>query len=135
MDSLRPEKSRLGLGEAEGSGKKERKNNMSTQIENAERGREERNRERPKCLDYIGKSLGGKGSPASGLKSSGQRMGYALLQVRTEGCWENLEVRSVLVCKICTSAVCPGLESQYHTTSNGRARCESHPSGLKHPRQ
>ena len=42
MDSLRPEKSRLGLGEAEGSGKKERKNNMSTQIENAERGREER---------------------------------------------------------------------------------------------
>ena len=32
---------------------------------------------RPKCLDYIGKSLWGKGSPAPGLESSGLGAGYA----------------------------------------------------------
>jgi hypothetical protein len=39
------------------------------------------------------------------------RVGGRICQVETEGCWENLEARSALVFKICTSVVCVG--SQY----------------------
>ena len=35
------------------------------------------------------------------------RVGGGVYQVRTEGCWENLEARPALVCKICTSVPCP----------------------------
>jgi hypothetical protein len=28
-------------------------------------------------------------------------------QIGTEGCWENLEARSALICKMCTSVPCP----------------------------
>jgi hypothetical protein len=52
------------------------------------------------CLDYIGKSLSGRESPTSRLESSGQRGGcgsYALQQVGTERCLENLEARSIMV--------------------------------------
>jgi hypothetical protein len=38
--------------------------------------RERREEERQKCLDYIGKSLWGKGSLAPGLESSGLGVGY-----------------------------------------------------------
>ena len=62
---------------------------------------------RPKCLDYIGKNLWGRGNLAPGLESSGQRMRYA-----KQGCWKNPEAGSTLVYKVCTSAVCPGSESQ-----------------------
>ena len=41
------------------------------------RRRRERRERKPKCLDYIGKSLWGKGSPAPGLESSGLGAGYA----------------------------------------------------------
>jgi hypothetical protein len=34
-------------------------------------------RERRKCLDYTGKSICGKGSPASGLEVSGLRAGFS----------------------------------------------------------
>ena len=36
------------------------------------------------------------------------RVGGRVFQVRTEGCWENLEARSALMCKICMSAPCLG---------------------------
>ena len=36
------------------------------------------------------------------------RVGGRVCQVGTEGCWENLEARSALVCKICTSSACSG---------------------------
>ena len=38
--------------------------------------REEREQERPKCLDYIGRSIWGKGSPAPGLESSRLGSGF-----------------------------------------------------------
>jgi hypothetical protein len=31
------------------------------------------------------------------------RVGVRVCQAGTEGCWENLGVRSTLICKICTS--------------------------------
>ena len=37
------------------------------------------------------------------------RVGGRICQVGTEGCWENLEARSALICKICTSGLCPGV--------------------------
>ena len=40
---------------------------------------------RPKCLDYIGKSLWGKGSPAPGLESSGLRTESARKGLRDAG--------------------------------------------------
>lgn len=33
-------------------------------------------------------------------------------QVGTEECWENLEARSALICKICTPVSCPRVQSQ-----------------------
>ena len=29
-----------------------------------------------------------------------------------EECWENLEVRSASICKICSSVSCPGVQNQ-----------------------
>ena len=37
------------------------------------------------------------------------RVGGRVCQVGTEGCWENLEARSALVCKICTAVPCSGV--------------------------
>ena len=56
-----------------------------------------------KCLDYTRRNLWEKGIPAPRLESSGLGPGHA----RTERCWENLEARSALVCKLCTLAFCP----------------------------
>ena len=36
-------------------------------------------------------------------------------QVGTEGCWENLEARSALICKICTSV--PGSKTKHPSVS------------------
>lgn len=36
------------------------------------------------------------------------RVGDRICQKETAGCWENLEVRSALICKIRTSVPCPG---------------------------
>ena len=38
------------------------------------------------------------------------RVGDMVCQVGNEGCWENLEARSALVCQICTPVSCPGSE-------------------------
>jgi hypothetical protein len=47
-------------------------------IEHREKRRErEGGKEKTKCLDYIGRSLWGKGSPGPGLESSGLGAGYA----------------------------------------------------------
>jgi hypothetical protein len=54
----------------------------------------------------LGRSLWGKGSPAHDLERSGWGR---VCQVGTEGCWENLEARSALICKICTSVLVLGL--------------------------
>ena len=40
------------------------------------------------------------------------RVGGRVCQVGTEGCWENLEARSALVCKICTSVPFPRVLNQ-----------------------
>jgi len=32
---------------------------------------------------------------------------FRVCQVETEGCWENLEARSALICKMCTSVPGP----------------------------
>jgi hypothetical protein len=40
------------------------------------------------------------------------RGGGRLCWVGTERCWENLQARSALVCKICTLVPCPGVQSQ-----------------------
>ena len=46
------------------------------------------------------------------------KVGGRISQVGTEGCWENLEARSALVCKICTSVPCPGSKTQPLTVTN-----------------
>lgn len=81
-----------GVGIGRGVGERER----STE-------KEERQTPRPKCLDYTGKGLWGKGSPAPGGR---------VCQVGTERYWENLEARPALICKIYTSVLCPGLETK-----------------------
>jgi hypothetical protein len=43
------------------------------------------------------------------------RVGGRVCQVRTEGCWENLEARFALLCKISTSVPCPGVRNQTPT--------------------
>jgi hypothetical protein len=40
------------------------------------------------------------------------KVGGRISQVGTEGCWENLEARSALVCKICTSVPFPRVLNQ-----------------------
>ena len=40
--------------------------------------------------------------------------------IETEGCWENLELWSSLVCKICTSTTCPGSELHQKEHKNWR---------------
>jgi len=53
----------------------------------------------------------GRGSPATGLESSG--LEAKVYQIGTEGCWENLEVRLALICKICTiSSLSQGPETK-----------------------
>jgi hypothetical protein len=80
--------------------------------EREERGEEEKNgrrekdaeREGKKCLDYIGKSLWERATQPQAEKF---RVGGRVSHVETEGCWENLETRLALVCKMCTSNPCP----------------------------
>jgi hypothetical protein len=50
-----------------GEGEEKERKRVHTERETKKREKERR----PKCLDYIWKSLWGKGSPAPGLKSSG----------------------------------------------------------------
>ena len=49
---------------------------------------------RPKCLDYIGKSLWGKVTQTPGQS----KVGVTVCQVGTKGCWENMAAKSVLIC-------------------------------------
>ena len=60
-----------------------------------EKRKGEKRGERPKCLDYIGRSLWWKGSYwATNFRVEGR-----VCQVGTEGCWEILDARSILECK------------------------------------
>lgn len=64
----------------------------------------ERERERePRCLGDRLKNLLVRGSLG---------LGGEICQVGTKECWGHMEARSTLVCKICTSAICPGSESR-----------------------
>lgn len=58
----------------------------------------------------IGKSCWGKDSPSPWAGKF--RVGGRVCQVGTEECWENLEARSALICKICTPVSCPRVQSQ-----------------------
>ena len=69
--------------------------------EGGEEQEEEEEEERPKHLDHIGRLV------AQPLGWKVQSWG-GVCQVGTERCWENLEIRSALICKICTSVPCPG---------------------------
>ena len=51
---------------------------------------------RERKMDYIGRSLWGKGQPS---RWAGKlKVGCRVCQVGTEGCWENLEAKTALVC-------------------------------------
>lgn len=64
-------------------------------VQSRERG--ERVRKRPKYLDYMEKSLW----------AEIFNVGGRVYQVGTKGCWENMEVRPALICKIRTSVPSP----------------------------
>lgn len=65
---------------------------------------------------YREKPLGeGQPSPWSGKFKVGGRV----CLVGTKECLENLEARSALVCKICTSVFCPGVQNQSLRYSQG----------------
>lgn len=51
-----------------------------------------------------------RGTAVPGLECS--ELGGRVCQLGTEGCWENLEARSALVCKICTSVPKGQLKSE-----------------------
>jgi hypothetical protein len=51
------------------------------------------------------KELQGKGQPSPWTGKF--KFWDKVCQVGTEGCWENLEARSALVCNICISLPCP----------------------------
>ena len=40
-------------------------------------------------------------------------VGGRVYQVETKGCWENLEARFALICKICILDPCPGSETSH----------------------
>ena len=61
-----------------------------------ERGGGEKKREGAKCLVYRGRSLSGEGQPSSWVEKF--KVVGRVCQVGTEGCWENLEARSAVVC-------------------------------------
>ena len=73
----------------------------------------EKEKMRPKCIDYIGRSLWGKGSLVPGLGSS--ELGSGVCWEGTEECWETLKARSAMICKMCTSV--PGRGVLKPTTS------------------
>jgi hypothetical protein len=57
------------------------------------------------------------------LASSG--LGGRTHQIGTEGYWENLEARSALVPKICTSVPCPGSEPSLQSQHLGEVQSHS----------
>ena len=59
----------------------------------------------------------------SGLYREEQPRGK-VCQVGTEGCWENLEARSALVCKICTSAPYIGSETQQQQKNGVKSKLQ-----------
>ena len=67
-----------------------------------EKREREREHKRTKCLDCMG-GASGEGQPSPWVGKF--RVGDRVCQVGTEGCWENLEARSALICKICTSVL------------------------------
>ena len=56
------------------------------------------------------------------------RVGGRVCQIETEGCWENLEARSVLVCKICTAVPCLGTCFKHPSPTISFLALINHPS-------
>jgi hypothetical protein len=78
-----------------------------------EKEEREKKRERPwdtKMSGLYREEAVGEGQPS--LWAGEFRVGGRVWQVGTEGFWEILEARSALLCKICTSAPCPGAETK-----------------------
>lgn len=72
-------------------------------------GRERGSKSKMPCLDFIRKSLGKRATQTLAWKVEGWGR---ICQVGTGGCWENLEARSALTCKIGTSLPCPCVQNQ-----------------------
>ena len=63
---------------------------------------------------YREEPLGGRAAQLLGWKVRGEGGGGGRVsQVGTEGCWEDLEARSALLCKICASVPCPRLDTKH----------------------
>jgi hypothetical protein len=70
------------------------------------RRRKEEREEETKTFSLHREEPLGEGQPSPW---AGQfRVGGRVCQIAPEGCWENLEARSALMCKICMSAPCLG---------------------------
>jgi hypothetical protein len=103
----REEASVVAMGREIERGERRKREKMHTKQKTGEEEREEERARRNQnhWIIYIRKSLLKKGNPAPGLESSGFEEGYAT--IGTEECWENMESRCALLCKICISAPCP----------------------------
>ena len=88
--SQRPRPGKSPWGGRQRGGRREREKTHT------HKEREGTRNERPKCLDCIEKnpSEEGKPSPCAGAF----RVEGEVYQIGIEGCWENLEARSTLVC-------------------------------------
>ena len=65
-------------------------------------GERERERERERGVLFIGGRAWGRASPPPGGGGGVQTELGAWYTVCQAGCWKNLEVKSALMCKICT---------------------------------
>ena len=115
---MRPEESPWGLGVGEENERKGKHREIREGREEEERKRRRRRRRR--------RRRGGQNEKMSGLYREeplveGQpnpwaiklNVGGRVYQVETKGCWENLEARFALICKICILDPCPGSETSH----------------------
>jgi hypothetical protein len=97
------------------NGKRDRGEREDQKKEHMQRAGEKREGEaaggeRQGGLDYIGEEPLREGQPGK-FRVKGQGC-----QVGTGGCWEKLDVRAALVCKMCTLAPCLRSETQHSAT-------------------
>jgi len=110
-----------------GKKRKKRKKEKEEEEEKRRRKRRRRRRKRRRRRNtrmYIEKSSWGRESKAS--SSAGKYVAESRVHPvtgRDWGCWENLEARFTLVCKMCTSALCPRFESQQAATTLALSSC------------
>lgn len=99
--------------ETEGRGKRHRETEREKEREEGGGGKggggggERRGRDTIKMSRLLSKEPLEEGQSSPGWKA------HVWQWVGTEGCWGNLEARSALGCKICTSALYPGSKTQH----------------------